>query len=167
MQKLSQSRLLPFLYFLSLAGCSSAVAGKAAPPLLPLSSHNILQAISSVACCGVSATESKGQRQEKRETECCHPLLSPWQPQEKSKGMGERRGHGGEKLCLSVQCRSNSYTFLDQDSVSAALSSGRGGEHRDESTKLPHKGLASKEMVRSSDSKLNAKKYNLSQRFSH
>lgn len=57
------SRLLPFLYLLSLAGCSSAATGSAAPLLLPVSPHSIFQTIRSVACCGVSAIESDRKRE--------------------------------------------------------------------------------------------------------
>lgn len=50
-----------FLYLLSLAGCSCAAAGSAAPLLLPVSPHSILQPIAAGACRGVSATASKGE----------------------------------------------------------------------------------------------------------
>lgn len=95
MQNLSQSKLLPFLQFLSLAGFSFAVAGSAAPLLLPLSPQSTL------ACCGVSATKSKEIAHEKRETECCHQLFNPRQLPEKVKRW-ERQEEMRMRNCLSV-----------------------------------------------------------------
>lgn len=72
--------------------------------------------------------------------------------------MGERRGDGGEQLCLSVQCRPNSHTLFGQGLVSEAVYAARGGEQHDRSTK--NKGLIFKVMVRSSDAKLNSTQRN-------